>query len=114
MAFAKIVDHLDGDEVEFSDVVLPRPERSVLFTAPDERFAARGILRGDIIVVERGHQLSDGAIALLAIDGEPRLALITRTAGQLTFDDAPSDGPHVEVLGLASRVVRLLLPPLGP
>jgi hypothetical protein len=116
MAFARIVDHLDGDEVEFSDIVLPRPERSVLFTAPDMRFASRGILSGDTLVVERGQSLTDRTLALLSVDGEPHLAVVFRDAGRLSFRGAPEpdDGREVAVIGVVSRVVRLLLPPFGP
>jgi hypothetical protein len=65
-------------------------------------FAPGCILAGDIVVVERGHLPTAGGIALLAIDGD-------RGSRALREDDT-----EVTVLGVASRVVRLLLPPFGP
>jgi SOS-response transcriptional repressor LexA len=115
MGFASTLDHLDGDEVDFRDLILPRPHVSVLFRAPDQRFASEGILAGDHVVIERAQPLRDGGYALVSVNGEPRLVRVLRNHSRFTFGGAPSDADaQVEVLGVVSRVVRLLLPPFHP
>lgn len=110
MAFARGVDHLDGDERSIPDLVVPRPNISFLYRVKDDRLHAEGIRRGDLVVVERGHSPKAGQIALVTIDGMGRLVRVERERGRFTFADMPDDYTTVELFGLASRVIRCLLP----
>ncbi|HEX6641853.1 MAG TPA: S24 family peptidase [Thermoanaerobaculia bacterium] len=110
MGFARSVDHLDGDEISFSDFVVPRPHSSVLFRVRDSRLAAHAILSGDVIVVERDQPLRDGRIALVNAGGEVRLARVYGDGSRFTFDELPDEDVSVELLGIASRIIRPLLP----
>jgi SOS-response transcriptional repressor LexA len=115
MGFASSESHLDGDELALADLVLPQPHRSFVYRVRDDQLgAAEGIFHGDLIIVERGHQPAPGALALLNVDGTARLARIRRQRDRVVFDGFSNTAPEVEIMGLASRVVRLLLPPLAP
>lgn len=113
MSFASSVSHLDGDEIDVRDIVLPREHVSVLFRPDDDALARDGIYAGDLVIVERGHSLLPGRLVLVSVGGEPRLVRLRRSASGFTFDGM-RQGEDVEMLGTASRVVRLLLPPFGP
>jgi SOS-response transcriptional repressor LexA len=107
MAFALGINHLDGDEIHFAEFVIPRPNSSFLFRVRDADLKDVGILRGDIVVVERAQSLRRDGIALLSIDGSPRL--VRRDAGR--FRGITEDSPSViEIIGVGSRLVRVLLP----
>jgi SOS-response transcriptional repressor LexA len=107
MAFALGIDHLDGDEIQFADFVLPRPNSSVLFRVRNNDLEDVGILRGDIVVVDRAQSLRRDSIALVSVDGSPRL--VRRDAGR--FRDLTEDAsPAIELIGVGSRLVRVLLP----
>jgi DNA polymerase V len=110
MAFARGEDHLDGDEKRFPELVLPRPNCSFLFRVKDDHFASEGIRRGDLVVVERGQPLLDGRIALILVEGHIQLVRVARRGGRFVFASMPEEGTDVELLGIASRVIRLLLP----
>lgn len=73
MAFAKAGDHLDGDERALGDILVPHPERSILFRIPSDRLSSVGIFEGDLLVVERGRAPKTGELTLLAVDGTPTL-----------------------------------------
>jgi SOS-response transcriptional repressor LexA len=108
MGFARSVDHLDGDEISFSDFVVPRPHTSVLFRVRDSRLAAHAILSGDLIVVDRDQPLRIDRFALVNAGGEVRLVRVYRDGSRFTFDDVPDEDVSVEFLGIASRVIRPL------
>src|SRR5690242_10906868 len=110
MAFARGIDHLDGDELSIEDFVLPHPDMSFLFRVKDDRMAEHAILRGDVAIIERGRRLGAGHIALVAVDGETRLIPVAGDRSGYTFDDRPSDDSSVVLLGVASRIIRPLLP----
>jgi SOS-response transcriptional repressor LexA len=109
MGFARSVDHLDGDELSITEFVVPRPHSSVMFHVKDDRLAAHAILSGDVIVVERHQPIRVGGFALVNAGGEVRLAHIYRDGSRFTFDDLADEDVSVEVLGIASRVIRPLL-----
>lgn len=110
MAFARGVDHLDGDEISIPTLVVPRPNASFLYRVRDDRLAAEGIHPGDLLIIERGQRLQAGRIALVAMEGHHRLVRVLQEQGRFTFADVPSDGIAVTLVGIASRVIRLLLP----
>ncbi len=110
MAFARGVDHLDGDEFSIEKFVVPHPNSSVLFRVKDDRMAAHAIVRGDVAVVDRTQRLKEGRIALVSIEGEPRLVAVERDGLRFTFDGLPDEDATVELLGIASRIIRPLLP----
>jgi SOS-response transcriptional repressor LexA len=111
MAFAHSADHLDGDEVDFADFVLPYKARSFLYRVPDDSLRSAGILQRDFIVIERNRPLRAGRVALVNIDGSARLVQLRTEHGRCAFDGVPSESTMVDLLGIASRVVRPLLPP---
>lgn len=110
MGFARSVDHLDADELSIEDFVVPHPNSSVLYRVADDRMMPHAILRGDVAVVDRTERLNEGRIALVSVDGETRLVRVTRTDSGYTFTDRTPDGATVEFLGVASRIIRVLLP----
>lgn len=110
MAFARGVDHLDGDELSITEFVVPHPNSSVLFRVKDDRMADYAILRGDVAVIDRTPRLKEGRIALVSVDGEARLVRVARDGQRFTFAGLPSEEAAVELLGIASRIVRPLLP----
>jgi|SRR5215212_2057109 len=110
MGFARAVDHLDGDELSIADFVVPRPNSSFIYRVKDARLAHAAILSGDVVIVERGQPLRSDRIALVSVGGKPRLVRVFRDGRQFTFDDLPIDDAPVELLGIASRIIRPLLP----
>ncbi|MDP9190683.1 MAG: hypothetical protein M3P06_03165 [Acidobacteriota bacterium] len=110
MSFARGVDHLDGDEISIPTLVVPRPSTSFLYRVRDDRFAADGIHPGDLLIIERGQRLKAGRIALVALEGHHRLVHVLQEHGRFTFADVPPDGIEVTLVGIATRVIRLLLP----
>ena len=110
MAFARGVDHLDGDEISIAELVVPRPNSSVLYRVRDQRLAAAGIFAGDLTIIDRDQPLRGNAIALVSVGGAARLVRIRREGGRFTFDDLPVEDEPIEYLGLGSRLIRLLLP----
>jgi SOS-response transcriptional repressor LexA len=110
MAFAKSTDHLDGDERPFSDFVLPRPHASAVYRVKDDRLAEAAIVAGDVVVIERDQPLRGGRIALVRVGGATRLVRVVRSGGSFAFRDMPDQDEAVEVIGIASRVVRALIP----
>jgi SOS-response transcriptional repressor LexA len=110
MGFARSIDHLDGDEISFADFVAPRPHASTLFRVKDDRLAEHAILTGDVVLVERNQPLREGRMALVTVEGEPRLVRVCRDGARFTFDGVPGEDTSVELLGIGSRVVRRLLP----
>ena len=110
MGFARSVDHLDGDELSIDEFVVPHPNSSVLFRVTDDRMADHAILRGDVAVIDRTPRLKEGRIALVSVDGEARLVQVERDGQRYTFAGLSSEETAVELLGIASRIVRPLLP----
>lgn len=76
----------------------------------DDRLAQHAIIAGDVVVVDRDQPLKSGRLALVSIGGAPRLVRIRREGARFTFDGLPNEDTSVVVLGIASRVVRPLLP----
>jgi SOS-response transcriptional repressor LexA len=107
MAFARGIDHLDGDQIHFADTVVPHPNSSFLFRVRGADLQDVGILEGDIIVVDRIERLRSNAIALVSEDGA--LRLVRRENGRL-LGVYEHGAAVVELLGVASRVVRFLAP----
>src|ERR1043165_3074243 len=110
MGFARAIDHLDGDELSITDLVVPRPNASFIYRVTDSRLAHAAVLAGDVVIVERGQPLRSGRLALVSVDGEPRLVQVFRDGRQFTFDGVGSHEDTIEVLGIASRIVRQLVP----
>jgi SOS-response transcriptional repressor LexA len=110
MGFARAIDHLDGDELSITDFLLPRPNVSSIYHVKDDRLAHAAILEGDMVIVERGQPLRGDRIALVSVDGESRLVRVFRNGRQFVLDGISSSGDSVELLGIASRVIRPLLP----
>ena len=113
MAFAKSVNHIDGDQHSIADLVVPRPKSSVLYRVRDDRLVEAGIFPGDLTIIDRDQPLRGNAIALVSVDGVPRLVRIRRDGGRFTFDDLPAEDVAIDLLGLASRSIRFLLPEKG-
>lgn len=110
MGFARAIDHLDGDELSITDLVVPRPNASFIYRVKDSGLAYAAVLPGDVVIVERGQALRSGRIALVSVDSEPRLVQVFRDGRQFTFDGLGSYEDAIEVLGIASRIVRQLVP----
>lgn len=110
MGFARAVDHLDGDELSIADFIVPHPSASFIYHVKDARLAHAAILEGDMVIVERGQPLRGDRIALVSVDGESRLVRVFRDGRQFTFEDLPFADAPIELLGIASRVIRPLLP----
>ena len=110
MAFARSSDHLDGDELSISELVVPRPNSSAFYRVRDQRLAAVGIFAGDLAIIDRDQPLRGNAIALVSVDGVPQLVRIRKEGSRFSFDDLPADDVPIEYLGLGSRLVRFLLP----
>ncbi|HEY0157834.1 MAG TPA: S24 family peptidase [Thermoanaerobaculia bacterium] len=110
MAFARGVDHLDGDERSIPELVVPRPNASFIYRVKDDLLAeSDGIRRGDLLIVERGRSLQDGRLALVVTAGHGTIVRVTRMNGRFTYDGM-EEGSDVELFGIVSRVLRLLLP----
>jgi SOS-response transcriptional repressor LexA len=110
MGFARAVDHLDGDELSITDLLVPRPKASFIYHVKDAQLADASILTGDIVVVERGRPLGRGRIALVSVDGELRLVRVLRNGRQFVFDGISAFEESVQLVGIASRVIRPLVP----
>ena len=111
MHFASALSHLDGDEIEIAQLVVPRPESSILYMVPDAQLAAAGLLEGDYVVVERDRPLRADAFALVTVDGVMRLVRVRRQAGRFVLDGVRADAEiEVEKIGIPTRVIRVLLP----
>ena len=111
MGFARAIDHLDGDELSITDFVVPRPDVSFIYRVTNDRLAHLSILEGDMVMVERGQPLRGDRIALVNVEGESRLVHVFRDGRQFVFDGLSSgDEGSVQLLGIASRVIRRLLP----
>lgn len=109
MAFAKSSDHLDGDERPFSEFVVPRPNSSALYRVKDDQLAEAAIVAGDVIVIDRDQSLRGGRIALVRVGGSTRLVRVVRSGSAFTFRDLPDQDEAIDVIGIASRVVRALI-----
>lgn len=97
MAFAAATDHLDGDELDLGELLIPHPDRSILYRVPDDARSSDGIFAGDYVIVERGRAPKPGELLLATQDDATRLA-------RLTHDLPPA---HVE--GTATLVLRKLV-----
>lgn len=109
MAFARAEDHLDHDEIRMSELFVPRPASSVVFRVKDTRLTASGIFPGDIAIVERDQLLRPGRVALVSVDGKTQLVRIVTDGGRLTFEDLPPYDVSVDVLGIATRLLRIFV-----
>jgi SOS-response transcriptional repressor LexA len=109
VAFARSTDHLDGDERPFSEFVVPRPNSSAIYRVKDDRLAEAAIITGDVIVVDRDQALRGGRIALVRVGGSTRLVRVVRSGSAFTFRDLPDKDEPIDVIGIASRVVRALI-----
>ena len=110
MAFARGIDHLDGDELSIGEFVVPHPNASFIYRVKDARLAHAAVLPGDVMIVERGRTLRADRMALVSLDGDVRLVRVQRNGHGFTFDDASVSEASAEVLGIASRLTRPLLP----
>ena len=110
MAFARGVDHLDGDELSIPEFVVPHPNSSAIFRVKDDRMTQYAILRGDVAIIERGHPLKAGRIALVNVDGDTRLVHVLRDGSRVMFEGLDDTATNLVLLGTASRIIRPLLP----
>ena len=110
MAFALADDHLDHDEIRTEDLLVPRPAFSCRFYVKDDQLAPCGILRGDLTIVERNQRLRGGRVALVNVDGKSRLVRVLQDGGRFSFEDLPAHDVSVDVIGVATRVLRVLVP----
>lgn len=110
MAFALAEDHLDHDEIRTESLLVPRPASSYRYYVKDDRLASCGILRGDLAIIERDQRLRGGRIVLVSVDGHTRLVRVLQDKGRFAFEDLPEHDVSVEVIGIATRILRILIP----
>jgi SOS-response transcriptional repressor LexA len=110
MAFARAEDHLDHDEIRLSELLVPRPASSAVYRVRDDRLVPYGIFPRDIAIIERDQRLRPGAMALVSVEGKSRLVRILQDGGRMTFEDLPPHDVSVDVIGVATRVLRVLVP----
>ena len=110
MSFARSVDHLDGDQRSFFSFVVPRPNSSAIYRVRDDRLAAHAIVAGDVVVIDRDQPLQAGRIALVRVGESSRLVVVVRNGTGFGFDGLRVADEPIEILGIASRVVRALIP----
>ena len=85
---------------------LRRPSRYPMRVAGSS-LNGRGILEGDILVVDTAVQLHDGCIAVLALGGEMRMEPVELRAGRWwTAGAEPCLLEDVQVWGVATGLVR--------
>jgi len=110
VSFAHADAHLDHDEIRLADLLVPRPASSYVYRVRGSEFGRWGIFQGDIAIIERALPLKAGRIALVSVDGTKRLAKLLRLNGRLTFADIPTGDVAVDVIGVATRILRVLVP----
>lgn len=112
MAFASAIDHLEGDQIDINQMVIPFPERAALYNVPDDFLEPAGIITGDSVVIERGRTPRAGEFALVTIEGELMLRRISRE-GALVLVEGSATGIYpqheVQVHGTATFVLRHLI-----
>ena len=109
MAFAKGTDHLDGDHTTLAQFVVPRLNASAIYRVKDGRLVEVAVIAGDVVVIERDQPLRSGRIALVRVGGSTRLLRVVRSGIAFTFGGLPDQDEPIDVIGIASRVVRALI-----
>ena len=111
MSFASAIDHLDGDQIDINQMVIPFPERTALYNVPDDVLEPAGIITGDSVIIERGRTPRAGEFALVTIDNELMLRRISKE-GVLVVVEGSTAGIYpeheVQVHGTATFVLRNL------
>jgi len=104
MSFAKAAEHLDGDELDLGALLIPYPERSMLYRMPDGSLRAQGIEEGDLVVVERARQARPGELGLVSMDG----ASVLRRLDRGLFQESNDSQATIEFQGTATLLIRQL------
>lgn len=108
MAFAAARDHIDGDQLDLGELLLPHPERSMLYRVPRHQASAiQGVAPGDLLVIDRGKTPAAGELGLVQQGEELSLQRISRlrSGPSLTPDDSDTDA---RVCGTATLLLRPL------
>jgi len=58
------------DIISFDEYLVKRPESSFLLKVSGDSMAGEGIMEGDLVIVERGRDPSNGDIVVAEVDGE--------------------------------------------
>jgi hypothetical protein len=110
MAFASASDHLDGDEFDLGELLLPHPETATVYRVPRGGPPVDGVVPGDLLVVERGRSPRPGEVVLLDDDGGLSLRRFSRMRQGASA--VGEDGSDLEerLLGTATLLLRPLVP----
>ena len=110
MAFAHATDHLDGDEFDLGELLLPHPETATVYRVPRGGPPVDGVAPGDLLIVERGRSPRPGEVVLLDDDGGVSLRRFSRM--RQGASPVGEDGSDLEerLLGTATLLLRPLVP----
>lgn len=81
------------DRIDLSEYLAPRPERSFLIRVEGNSMVDAGIYPGDLLIVERESEASNGDVVIALIGGQFTVKLFRRHKGSLSLVQANKSLP---------------------
>lgn len=114
--FPSPADDYVADTLDLNEHLMPRKEASFLLRAKGESMVGVGIHDGDILVVDRSLNATDGKVVIATLDGQFTVKTLEKKRGKIRLLPAnPSfepieikDEQELQIWGVVTRVIHSL------
>lgn len=89
-------DHLDGN-LDLNDFLIHHPSATFFVRASGESMTGAGIHDGDVLIVDRSLEATNGRIVIAAIDGELTVKRLRKQVDKVYLEPENPDYPVIEL-----------------
>lgn len=108
-------DHMEA-KIDLNQYLVKHPSATFLLKAAGESMIGAGIFPGDILVVDRSIEATDGKVIIAAVDGQLTVKRLSRAQGKVRLlpenDAFPeieiNDGTELNIFGVVTNVIHKL------
>jgi SOS regulatory protein LexA len=100
------------DILSMDEYLITRPEASFLLQVSGDSMSGAGIVEGDLVIVEKGHEPKSGDIVIAEVDGEWTMKYLRREGKALVLEAANPKYPlirpqrELKLGGVVTAVIR--------
>jgi repressor LexA len=100
------------DILSMDEYLIARPDSSFLLQVHGDSMIGEGIMEGDLVIVEKGHEPKSGNVVIAEVDGEWTMKYFRKQGKQITLEAANPKYPvirpnqELKIGGIVTAVVR--------
>jgi SOS regulatory protein LexA len=100
------------DILSMDEYLITRPDSSFLLQVHGDSMIGEGIMEGDLVIVEKGHEPKSGNVVIAEVDGEWTMKYFRKQGKQITLEAANPKYPvirpkqELKIGGIVTAVVR--------